>query len=55
MPATQQIAEVVDFQDYRRRRARAEPALHAAAVAMPITFGFFWMPMIVFVPVWRLG
>lgn len=55
MPATQQIAEVVDFQDYRRRRARAEQPVQAATAAMPVPFGFFWMPVFFFVPVWRLG
>jgi hypothetical protein len=48
-----QTGEVVDLESYRRRRAGQEPV---AVAAMPTAaaFAFFWMPMIVFVPVWRL-
>jgi hypothetical protein len=55
MSPAQQIAEVVDFEHYRRRRLQAERAVEAVPVPTPIAFAFFWMPVMVFVPVWRCG
>ncbi len=55
MVEAQQIAEVVDFEDYRRRRVRTEQGVQAVPVTTPIAFTFFWMPVILFVPFWRLG
>lgn len=55
MPAALQTAEVVDFQEYRRRRGDAETTAPVAPMPIPAEFAFFWVPVIVFMPVWRLG
>ena len=42
-------AEIVDFQEYRQRRAQAQ------AVAVPVTPSpFLWYPVWVMVPAWPL-
>ena len=42
-------AEIVDFQEYRQRRAQAQP------MAAPVTASpFLWYPVWVMVPAWPL-
>jgi hypothetical protein len=54
MPAAERTAEVVDFQEYRRRRADAETTEAPPVVSWPMPFPMIWMPVFFFMPVWRV-
>lgn len=53
MAAESQESNVVDLGDYRRRLARPGHAAPTAPAVQP--FFFTWFPIIVLVPLWRMG
>lgn len=54
MPAAEPTAELVDFEEYRRRRADLATDAAPAVTLWPMPFPMVWMPVIFFMPVWRV-
>lgn len=47
--------KIVDFQEYRRRRAADRRAEPASAAAAPMVWGYAWVPMVMVYPLWPIA